>query len=39
VLGFALLLLAMLSRLSRVCALLFGFPRTIRISEEKARGN
>ena len=38
VLGFALLLLAMLSRLSRVCALLFGFPQTARMSKENTHG-
>jgi TRAP-type mannitol/chloroaromatic compound transport system permease small subunit len=39
VLGFALLLLAMLSRLSRVCALLFGFPQAARISKENTHGH
>lgn len=40
VLGFALLLLAMLSRLSRVCALLFGLPHPLHTrDEEKPNGN
>lgn len=40
ILGFALLLIAVLSRLSRICALLFGFPRTLNsLTEEKTHGN
>ncbi|GGC09609.1 hypothetical protein GCM10011352_40070 [Marinobacterium zhoushanense] len=40
VLGFALLLIAMLSRLSRVCALLFGFPNPqVSAKQENTHGN
>ncbi|MBR9884527.1 MAG: TRAP transporter small permease subunit [Oceanospirillales bacterium] len=37
VLGFALLLIAMLSRLSRVCSLLFRFPRALNAPTEEVR--
>jgi TRAP-type mannitol/chloroaromatic compound transport system permease small subunit len=40
VIGFALLLIAMLSRLSRICALLFGFPNALsNDTEESCHGN
>lgn len=40
IVGFALLLIAMLSRLSRICALLFGFSNALKRNEEgKTHGN